>query len=95
METNEISDMYLAAAFLSYDVELISIDRSNKRRQRFCFGQDIDHIWIMDGGMAVKVNSPSVDDVKTKFTANTLLYPPSYPAAIRRIKSAIHDPDNE
>jgi len=90
METNEISDMYLAAAFLAYDVELISIDRSDAHRQRFCFSSKIDHIWVMDGGIAVKRNEPSVDEMKTRFTAKDLLFPPSYPDAIRRIKSAIH-----
>jgi hypothetical protein len=87
---NEISDMYLAAAFLAYGVELISIDRSNKQRQRFCFSNEIDHIWILDGELVVKRNNPSVEEVKTKYTARTLLFPPSYPDAVRRIKSDIH-----
>lgn len=90
MENNEISDMYLAAAFLAYDVELLSIDRSDTHRQRFCFTDKIDHIWIKSGELVIKVNEPTIDDVKTKFTAKLLLFPPSYPDAIRRIKSAIH-----
>lgn len=90
MENNEISDMYLAAAFLSYNVELISIDRSNRQRQKFCFSDKIAYIWVLDGGIAVKFENPTVEDVKTKYTARTLLFPPSYPDAVRRIKSDIH-----
>ena len=86
----KISDMYLAAALLSYGVELVEIDRSDTHRQKFCFVNELDSIWVENGGIVTKVNNPSIEDVETKFTAKTLLFPPSYPDAIRRIKSAIH-----
>jgi len=85
-----IKDMYLAAALLAYDAELDRIDRSDVRRQEFIFATPPDEIYVKSGIVVLRIESPTFEDVETKFIAKTLFFPPSYPDALRRIKSAIH-----
>ena len=82
--------MYLAAALLAYDAELSRIDRSDTRRQEFIFAAPPEEIYIKSGIAVLRIENPSLEDVETKFIAKTLFFPPSYPDALRRIKSAIH-----
>ena len=82
--------MYLAAALLSYGAELVEIDREDVRRQKFCFEDNAEYMWVLDGPIVVRVESPSIDEIQIKFTAERLVFPPSYPASIRKIKSAIY-----
>ena len=99
MEKEEkfIGDMYLAAAFLAYKIPLTDVDRSVPRRQKFTFTKDCSlTIYTVHSGVVLAVQNATLDDIETNFVSETLLFPPSYPDAIRRIKSAIHsdDPNN-
>ena len=86
------NDMYLAATLLAYGAELVNIDRSDPRRQRFQFGGEIKQIFIASTAkVVVRIENPSFDDVKTKYAGRTLLFPPSYVDSVRRIKAVIHD----
>ena len=88
----EISDMYLAATFLAYGAELSKIDRTNPARQRFHFSGEIEQIFVFSGGNQIlRIESPTFDQVKTKFIGRVLVYPPDFVDSIRRIKAAIHD----
>lgn len=86
-----ISDMYLAAALLAYGAELEGIDRSDPKRQKFRFSGEIKQVFTLSDNVVLRIESPSFDDVRTRFVGRTLVYPPSYVDAIRRIKAAIHD----
>lgn len=92
--TKQIGDMYLAAALLAYESELKAIDKSNKKRQMFGFNDSIPYVYILEAGIPLRVSQPTIDDVETYFIAKKLMFPPSYPDAIRRIKSSIHSDDN-
>lgn len=86
----KISDMYLAAALLSYGADLVEIDKEQSYRQKFCFTDRLDFVYIMDGGEILKVDSPSIESVETFAVAKKLVFLPSYPDSLRSIKSAIH-----
>ena len=99
MEKEEkfIGDMYLAAAFLSYDIPLTSIDRTVPRRQKFTFTKTCDlTIYTLHSGTVLTVRNATLDDIENNYVSETLLFPPSYPNSVRRIKSSIHsdDPNN-
>jgi len=90
----QIGDMYLAAALLSYDVPLLSIDKANKKRQMFAFDDNIKHVFILgENDVPMRIVKPTIETVETHFIARKLMFPPSYPDSIRRIKSSIHSDD--
>lgn len=87
----EVTDMYLAAALMAYGAELDRVDKSDKRRQRFVFIGEIGKILVYaDNGFYLIMEKPVFADVKSKYEAKRLFFPPSYPDAVRSIKSAIH-----
>jgi hypothetical protein len=91
MDEKQISDMYLAAAILSYGGVLVGIDRKDARKQKFRFsGEGIPEIYVVDNGNMIRIVSPTLEIVETKFVSQSLYFPPTYPDALRRIKSAIH-----
>jgi hypothetical protein len=91
-DENCTPDMYLASALISYGAKLTGVDRSNSKRLRFCFDMLVDHVFTLEAGQEVrKIPNPSFKVIKNEFTSKTLMLPPSYPDAIRSIKSAIHE----
>jgi len=90
MDKIQIVDMYFAAALLAYEAKLIEIDRENEKRQKFIFGDNVSKIYVLEDDVVTKMENLAIKDVETFFIAKTLMLPPSYPDAIRRIKSAIH-----
>lgn len=88
--TKRIGDMSLAAALLAYDTELKDINKSNKNRQLFEFSDPVPFIFILDHETPIKVMRPTIDQVETFFISQMLMFPPSYPDSLRRIKSSIH-----
>lgn len=90
MKEKSIGDIYLAAAFLSYDIPLVKIDRSDFHRQKFFFCGIPRRIFIIEDGIVMIMENPTLDDIEDKFIAKTLMFPPSFPDAVRRIKSSLH-----
>lgn len=92
METEfETPDMYFAAALMAYGAELKCVDKSDKRRQKFIFIGKISQILVYtDNGFFIVVNEPTFADVKAKYESKRLFFHPSYPDAVRSVKSAIH-----
>lgn len=87
-----VSDMYLAAAYLAYGATLLGIDRSDHKRLKFIFsraGMGKIYYKQFDGELQV-INDPTLDDIEDLFIAKSLVFPPSYPDAIKSIKTAIH-----
>ena len=90
-EEKVIGDMYLAAAFLSYNISLASINRTVPRRQKFTFIKDCPlTIFTLHSGVVLAVQNATLDDIETNFASETLLFPPNYPDAVKRIKATIH-----
>lgn len=90
-ETKIIEDIYLAAALLSYETVLVTIDRSRSKHQKFEFMNKVPKIFMIE--TAIKVITKldiSVDEFETLFLSNKVLFPPSYPDNIRRIKAIIY-----
>lgn len=85
-----IGDMYLAAALLSYGADMVRIDRSDTRRQKFVFSGEIKEVWVMEGLFPIRKVNPTFDEVQIAFTGDKLMFPPAYPDSVRKIKSAIH-----
>lgn len=89
----EISDIYLAAAFMSYGGSLDNINRSNPRHKTFTFSTDgIKRIWVKNDDESIEeVFDPDSDRVVTAFAEDILMFPPEYPSCVRYIKALIHD----
>jgi len=85
----QIGDMYIAAALLAYDCTLEEIDRSDPKRQKFNFEDTRIYVWVLEGNFPVH-EELSPEEIEMKFLSKKLLFPPTYPDALRRIKSAIH-----
>ena len=91
MSKKQIGDMYLAAALLSYGADLQDVDRTDPRRQKFEFTGQVPNVVIIDSSHATSVlPEVSIREFETLFISKKLMFPPSYPDAIRRIKSAIY-----
>ena len=90
-DEKQITDMYLAAALVSYGANLLRIDKSDRKHQRFIFeNSTIGSIWIDETSLHVRVVNSTLQGVETYFIAKKLVFPPNYPDTIRSIKSAIH-----
>jgi hypothetical protein len=95
LEEKPIGDMYLAAAFLSYDIPLIRIERKDARRQKFIFCGTPRRVFTEESGVVMMLENPTLEEIETRFIAKTLMFPPSYPDSIRRIKASIHSGDSD
>ena len=82
--------MYLAAAIMAYGCDYDDIDKTDDRRYKFIFSNDVEFIWILDQNNVSKIINPSLDDIERKFFSSRLVFPANYPDALRRVKSAIH-----
>ena len=89
---DSISDMYMAAMLLSYGADLIEVDRSDRRRQKFKFGGQIPQILVFTTDKIVlRIENPTFDDILTYFVGEKLMFPPSFVDSVRRIKALIHN----
>ena len=86
----QIGDMYLAAALLAYGAELVEVDKTNIKRQKFLFADALNSVYMLDNGVPVKINEPKISEVEMYYVAKRLMFPPSYPDCLRSIKSSIH-----
>jgi len=91
----QTGDMYFAAALLSYGAELLQVDKSNIRRQKFLFSDGLASVYILDNGVPVEVHNPKIKDVEMYFVAKRLMFPPQYTDCLRSIKSSIHSNSDE
>ena len=87
----EVSDMYFAAALLSYGVGLKGIDKSVRSRIKFKFSGPILSIVVaVDDVVLETKKNVEISVAQTHYISKELWLPPSYPDAVRSIKSAIH-----
>lgn len=87
----QIGDMYLAAALVSYGGMLLRMDKSDRKHQKFVFEDNtVSEVWVESGNIHLRVIAPNIEGIENYFFSKRLVYPPSYPDAIRSLKSALH-----
>ena len=86
----QTGDMYFAAAILSYGGTLVEVDKSDRRRQKFIFSNEISEAFILDSGIPVRLETPTFKELEMCFIAKRLMFPPTYTDCLRSIKSSIH-----
>ena len=90
---NEISigDMYFASALLAYGANLLRVDKTDQKRQKFWFeNTPLDFIVLDESGEVSKVTNATIEFAENRFLARKLWFPPNYSDSIRRIKTAIY-----
>jgi hypothetical protein len=85
----KIEDIYFAAALLAYGAELHKIDREDTRHQKFLFRPEDITVYILDDGVFRK-DAVTLDRAEALHLSSKLLYPPTYPDCIRKIKAIIY-----
>ncbi len=90
-DEKRVSDMYLAAALLSYGTKFVGVDRQDKARQKFRFEGMVPNTVIANEDVLLKtLKDIPIDEFETHYLARRVWLPPSYPDSVRQIKSAIH-----
>jgi len=86
------TDMYLAGALLAYGGAYRGVDKSDVKRQRFIFDDELDiaTIYISNGTEIQNVSYPTYDEFCNYADSFKLLYPPNYPQALKKMKTIIH-----
>ena len=85
-----ISDMYLAAALISYGHCYETIDRTEKRL-KFMFPDKQSKVYLLREGTIAVLEYLYLDQVQAAYTSGQLMFLPDYPDKVKRIKSAIHN----
>lgn len=88
----EITDMYFVAVLIACGADYIGVDRNDKRAQRFSFRDTlgIKNVYVLNKGEVVKLENPKFDSIKHAYDTVTLLFPPNYIDALRRVKAIIN-----
>lgn len=88
----ETTDMYLAAALLSYDANYLGTNKEDMNRQKFQFGDDIEvpKIFIVRNGVPETIADPTFEEFRNYFDSFKLLYLPDYPQSLKKLKTIIH-----
>jgi len=88
----ETTDMYLAAALLAYGGNYQGTDKSDIKRQKFLFDDDIgvEKVFIMLDNQVAAQYDPTFEEIENLSDSFKLVYPPNYPQALKRIKTIIH-----
>lgn len=90
-DVRNVSDMYLAAALLSCGVKFLGVDRQDKSRQRFKFEGLVPNAVIADDDIKlVNLKNIRIEEFEVYYISGRMWFPPSYPASVKQIKSAIH-----
>ena len=88
----EVTDMYFVAALIAYGADYKGVDRADKRNQKFTFQEPISvrKIFVYRDEDVSELDLPEFDEIKHAFDTVSLLYPPNYVEALRRVKGIIH-----
>ena len=86
----KVSDMYFAAALLSYGMEIKDVDATNPRRQEFLFYDKPLSVKKETDFGVTQMEVIDAGQVNMMFASKTLWFPPSYPECIRSIKNLLH-----
>jgi hypothetical protein len=97
----EFQNIYLSAALLAYKYHYLGVNRTNESHQKFRFTETLTAtIYILnpnataDATKVVAIPEASIQDVEQFFLSESLLYPPSYPESLRRVKYILHSRDD-
>jgi hypothetical protein len=85
-------NMYLAAALISYGADYKGVDRQDRLNQAFKFGKElgVPKIYLLQNGQISELPSPNFDQFDIAFTSLSLMFPPSFVDAVKRVKAIIH-----
>lgn len=88
----EVTDMYFVAALIAYGADYVGVDRADKRNQKFMFKEPISvsRIFTKRSDDVSELDFPEFDEIKHAFDTVSLMYPPNYVEALRRVKGIIH-----
>ena len=87
----ETSEMYIAATLLAYGADLVGIDRTDRRRQKFEFAGQVPQVFILSSDKVIlRIENPTFDEIMTYFVGEKLVFPPSFVDSLRRMKALIH-----
>jgi len=88
----EVTDMYFVASLIAYGANYVGVDRADKRNQKFIFKDplEVSRIYTLKSGEIVELDDPEFDDIKHAFDTVSLMCPPNYIEALRRVKGIIH-----
>lgn len=91
----KFQNIYLAAALLAYNFHYYGVDRSDSRHQKFMFSDAVTATIYVKGSDGVQaLPGSSIKDAEQFFVAESLLFPPTYPEAMRRVKYILHAGDD-
>lgn len=90
MKTKPVNDMYFCAALLNYGIKWIKIDDENPRRLIFHFVDVPIKVWQNDNDIVSEIELADLDQVEALYRSDRLMFLPTYPDYIRKMKSTIH-----
>lgn len=92
MQNIEVTDMHLVAALFAYEANYVGVDRADKRNQRFLFDEElgVSVIFTKRHGVIEEIEYPTYEQIKLAYDTVSLMYPPTYVEALRRVKGIIH-----
>ena len=89
-----IKDLYLASALLAYKANLEHIDTRDPKCHKFYFTGTVKNVFVSDERAAAQcVPEVTIEEFRMFYVSGKLLFPSSYPDAIRHIKFSIHSRD--
>ena len=85
----QFTDMHLIAALMSYKFEPSDVDATDRNRQKYKFPTDQERpVYILQGGQVREV-TVNVVDAEKHYSAERLMFLPSYPSKLRTTKYSI------
>lgn len=85
----DTSDMWLAAASISYGLIIQKVDRSDVRRVRFEFGGKLNTVYWMQNGSMMQETNPQWEWFRLRYQDRSLMYPGTYPVDLKTIKAEL------
>jgi len=87
MNDNQTSNMYLAAALVSYGAEIESVNRDNPRRLMWVFRTIPKFVYLLSDDEMETRSVESIDEIKALMASNKMLFMPNFVSSINHVKS--------
>ncbi len=85
------TDMYMAAALISYGAMVQDIDSSDEKRKKFMFSGLMKGVYVLDDNNQVVRKDLTVDEFEKFYISKKILFPSGYPDSIKQMKSVIYN----
>jgi hypothetical protein len=93
----EFQNIYLVAALMAYKFHYYGVNRKDQSHQKFQFTDALTAsvYWVNpSSGNPERLVNASIGDLEQLFLSETLLFPPGYSDALRRVKYILHSRDD-